>query len=81
MAKYAVSRLNPPNYGTDQSLLRDWRLSQGDQSRIFLACALLQKAEIVVLDESLAARDPENLRKCLDCIMRQAPTLIRIAHP
>jgi ATP-binding cassette subfamily B protein len=57
-----------------------WRLSQGERSRIFLARALLQKAEIVVLDESLAALDPENLRQCLECVLRRAPTLILIAH-
>jgi ABC-type molybdenum transport system ATPase subunit/photorepair protein PhrA len=45
-----------------------WRLSQGERSRIFLARALLQKAEIVVLDESLAALDPENFRQCLECV-------------
>jgi ATP-binding cassette, subfamily B, bacterial len=57
-----------------------WRLSQGERSRIFLARALLQKAEVVVLDESLAALDPENFRQCLQCILRRAPTLILIAH-
>jgi ATP-binding cassette subfamily B protein len=57
-----------------------WRLSQGEGSRIFLARALLQKAEIVVLDESLAALDPENFRQCLECVLRRAPTLILIAH-
>jgi len=58
-----------------------WRLSQGERSRIYLARALLQKAEVVVLDESLAALDPENLRQSLECIMRRSPTLIVIAHP
>jgi ATP-binding cassette subfamily B protein len=58
-----------------------WRLSQGERSRIFLARALLQKADVVLLDESLAALDPQNLRQCLECIMRRAPTLILIAHP
>ncbi len=58
-----------------------WRLSQGERSRIYLARALLQKADIVVLDESLAALDPENLRQSLECIMRRSPTLIVIAHP
>ncbi|MGD0505858.1 MAG: ABC transporter ATP-binding protein [Steroidobacteraceae bacterium] len=57
-----------------------WRLSQGERSRIFLARALLQKAEVVVLDESLAALDPENFRVCLQCIARRAPTMILIAH-
>jgi len=58
-----------------------WRLSQGERSRIFLARALLQQADVVVLDECLAALDPENLRQCLECVMRRAPTLIVIAHP
>jgi ATP-binding cassette subfamily B protein len=57
-----------------------WRLSQGERSRIFLARALLQKAELVVLDECLAALDPENFRQCLECVVRRAPTLILIAH-
>jgi len=57
-----------------------WRLSQGESSRIFLARALLQQAEVVVLDESLAALDPENFRQCLECVLRRAATLILIAH-
>ncbi len=58
-----------------------WRVSQGERSRIFLARALLQRADMVVLDESLAALDPENLRQCVECIRRRAPTLMLIAHP
>ena len=58
-----------------------WRLSQGERSRIFLARALLQRAKLFLLDESLAALDPENLRQCLECVLRRAPTLILIAHP
>jgi ATP-binding cassette, subfamily B, bacterial len=57
-----------------------WRLSQGERSRIFLARALLQKAEIVMLDETLAALDPENFRQCLACVLRRAPTLMLVAH-
>jgi ATP-binding cassette, subfamily B, bacterial len=58
-----------------------WRLSQGERSRIFLARALLQRAEVLLLDESFAALDPENLRQCLECVLRRAPTLVVIAHP
>ena len=58
-----------------------WRLSHGERSRIFLARALLQDADVVLLDESLAALDPENLRQCLECVMRRARSLIVIAHP
>ena len=58
-----------------------WQLSQGERSRVFLARALLQRAEVVVLDETLAALDPENLQQCLECVMRRAETLLLIAHP
>lgn len=58
-----------------------WQLSQGERSRIFLARALLQSAELVVLDESFAMLDPENLQQCLECVRRRAKTLMVIAHP
>ncbi len=58
-----------------------WQLSQGERSRVFLARALLQNPELVILDESLAALDPENLRQCLECVIRRAKTLLVIAHP
>ena len=58
-----------------------WQLSQGERSRIYIARALLQRASVVLLDESFAALDPENLRRCLDCVLRRAETLIVVAHP
>ncbi|HEY3057253.1 MAG TPA: ATP-binding cassette domain-containing protein [Thermoanaerobaculia bacterium] len=58
-----------------------WRLSHGEQSRLFIARALLQKSELVVLDESFAALDPETLRQAIDCVLRRAPALVVIAHP
>lgn len=58
-----------------------WQLSHGERSRLFLARALLQKAELVVLDESFAALDPETLTQCLRCALLRAPTLVVIAHP
>jgi ATP-binding cassette, subfamily B, bacterial len=58
-----------------------WQLSHGERSRIFLARALLQNAELTILDESFAALDPESLRLCLDCAFRRARTLLVIAHP
>jgi len=58
-----------------------WQLSQGERSRVFLARALLQNADLVVLDESLAALDPENLHQCIECVRRRAKTLLVIAHP
>ncbi len=58
-----------------------WQLSHGERSRVFMARALLQGAQVVVLDESFAALDPENLEQALDCALRRAPTLMVIAHP
>jgi ATP-binding cassette subfamily B protein len=58
-----------------------WQLSHGERSRLYIARALLQGAELVVLDESFAALDPENLRLALACVLRRAPTLVVVAHP
>jgi ATP-binding cassette subfamily B protein len=58
-----------------------WQLSHGERSRVYIARALLQKAELVILDESFAALDPENLRTALQCTLEQAETLMVIAHP
>jgi ATP-binding cassette, subfamily B, bacterial len=58
-----------------------WQLSHGERSRLYIARALLQGAELVVLDESFAALDPENLERALRCVLRRAPTLLVIAHP
>ena len=58
-----------------------WRLSHGEQSRLYIARALLQGADVVVLDESFAALDPETLRRALRCVLARAATLLVIAHP
>jgi len=57
-----------------------WQLSHGERSRLFIARALLQDPELIVLDESLAALDPENLRRALECVLRRARALLVIAH-
>jgi ATP-binding cassette subfamily B protein len=58
-----------------------WQLSHGERSRIYIARALLQHASLVILDESFAALDPENLQTALECVLRRAGTLMVIAHP
>jgi len=58
-----------------------WQLSHGERSRLFIARTLLQKADLIVLDESFGALDPENLERALQCVLRRAPTLVVIAHP
>ncbi len=58
-----------------------WQLSHGERSRLFMARALLQGADLVILDESFAALDPSTLERCLLTAKRRAPTLLVIAHP
>jgi ATP-binding cassette subfamily B protein len=58
-----------------------WQLSHGERSRVYIARALLQRAQVVILDESFAALDPETLRQAMACVLRRAPALLVIAHP
>jgi ATP-binding cassette subfamily B protein len=58
-----------------------WQLSHGERSRIFIARALLQRADVVVLDESFGALDPETMQQALDVVARRSPSLVVIAHP
>jgi len=57
-----------------------WQLSHGEKSRLFLARALLQGSDLVLLDESFAALDPENLRKALLTARERASSLVVVAH-
>jgi ATP-binding cassette subfamily B protein len=58
-----------------------WQLSHGEQSRLFIARALLQRSDVVILDESLAALDPDSMALALRCLRARAPSLIVVAHP
>jgi ATP-binding cassette subfamily B protein len=58
-----------------------WQLSHGERSRLYIARALLQNTDLVILDESFAALDPENLHQCLKCVLNRVPTLLVVAHP
>ncbi len=57
-----------------------WQLSHGERSRLYIARALLQNAELVILDESFAALDPENLQRAVECVVKRARSLLVIAH-
>ena len=57
-----------------------WQLSHGERSRLFIARALLQDADLVILDESFAALDPVNLRHALACVVKRARSLLVISH-
>jgi ABC-type multidrug transport system fused ATPase/permease subunit len=58
-----------------------WQLSHGEKSRVYIARALLQNADAVVLDESFAALDPETLDHCMRTVLARARTVVVIAHP
>ncbi len=58
-----------------------WSLSHGERSRMFIARALLQKADIIILDESFASLDPESLERALTTVLRRASALLVVAHP
>ncbi len=58
-----------------------WQLSHGEKSRLYIARALLQRAELVLFDESFAALDPETLNRSLEYVLSRAPTLMVVAHP
>ena len=58
-----------------------WQLSHGERSRLFMARALLQGSDLVILDESFRALDPETLGRCMDVALARADTLVVVAHP
>jgi len=58
-----------------------WQLSHGERSRLFIARTLLQDADLIILDESFGALDPENLYRALQCVLNRARTALVIAHP
>jgi ATP-binding cassette, subfamily B, bacterial len=58
-----------------------WQLSHGERSRVYIARALLQNPDLIILDESFGALDPENLQIALQCTLDRAKTLMVIAHP
>lgn len=58
-----------------------WQLSHGERSRLYIARALLQQADLIILDESFAALDPASLEQALQTVLARATTVLVIAHP
>ena len=58
-----------------------WQLSHGERSRLYMARALLQQADLIILDESFAALDPASLEQALRTVLARAATVLIIAHP
>jgi ATP-binding cassette subfamily B protein len=57
-----------------------WQLSHGERERIYIARALLQGADVVILDESVSSLDPQTLRETMALLWERAPALILIVH-
>jgi ATP-binding cassette subfamily B protein len=57
-----------------------WQLSQGEKARVCVARALLQRAELRVLDESLAVLDPVTMDRVLSCLLARPESLLVISH-
>jgi ATP-binding cassette subfamily B protein len=57
-----------------------WRLSQGERTRVFLARALLQDPELLILDESFSALDSDNVERAMRCVTNRAAAVLAIAH-
>jgi ATP-binding cassette subfamily B protein len=57
-----------------------WQLSHGERSRLFIARALLQSPDVLVLDESLSSLDPESRATSLDCVLQKVRTVVIVAH-
>jgi len=74
-ADIALVTTNHPDYnGIEQ-------VSHGERSRLYVARALLQGGDLMVLDESFAALDPHTLRRSMACVLDRASTVVVIAHP
>lgn len=66
--------------GLDQLLGEGgWPLSHGERSRLYIARALLQGADMVILDASFATLDPKNHLAAMNCIRRRAKTVMVIS--
>ncbi len=57
-----------------------WRLSHGERARVWIARALLQRAEVVVIDEGLDALDPVSLRQVQAVLREERAAVLVIAH-
>ncbi len=57
-----------------------WQLSHGERSRLYIARALLRNSDLLILDESFSALDPETMQDVLGCVLNRAQTLVVISH-
>jgi ATP-binding cassette, subfamily B, bacterial len=57
-----------------------WQLSHGERTRVYMPRALLQKPDLLILDEGLGAIDPLTREQCLKTLLDEAGAVILIAH-
>jgi ATP-binding cassette subfamily B protein len=58
-----------------------WQLSHGERSRVFAARAILQKPDLLILDETFAALDPATFAQTLRLVVARSSAVMLIAHP
>lgn len=58
-----------------------WQLSQGERSRVFLARALLQQPDFLLLDESLGALDSATSLQILSKLKDERAAVLLCMHP
>jgi ATP-binding cassette subfamily B protein len=58
-----------------------WQLSHGERTRVHVARALLQRPDVLLVDESLEPLDPETWRDALDAMRAHVSALVLIGHP
>jgi len=56
-----------------------WQLSHGERARVFVARAILQRPDLVLLDESFDALDPETLERAVRCVLDRTRTTVLLA--
>ena len=67
--------------GLDQILGESgWQLSHGEQSRIFIARALLQQPDVIIFDESFMPLDSDNFEKAMHYVLDNDSAIIVVAH-
>lgn len=55
-----------------------WRLSHGERSLVFVARTILQRPDLLVLDESFGSLDPLTLSSALPVVVEESPALLVI---